>query len=76
MRSPRKIHLVLTVLALGSGAVDPGPRAAAALQQEPVPQFQVDPLWPNPLPNQWIIRGWRLVATRICRVPDRPVVAG
>ena len=26
-----------------------------ALAQGPVPQFQVDPFWPKPLPNRWIL---------------------
>jgi len=29
--------------------------AAPALAQTPAPQFQVDPFWPKPLPNNWIL---------------------
>ena len=31
---------------------DPDP---GANQSQGIPQFEVDPTWPNPLPNQWII---------------------
>ncbi len=38
-----------TGLALMVVAVSP------ALAETPVPQFQVDPFWPKPLPNSWIL---------------------
>ena len=37
------------------GAAVIGLAAAAAAAQTAMPQFQVDPLWPKPLPNNWIL---------------------
>jgi hypothetical protein len=43
------VIVVAILLALGVQACSSGPRVEA------VPEFRVDPLWPEPLPNQWII---------------------
>ncbi len=29
--------------------------AMPAQSAEPAPQFQVDPFWPKPLPNNWLL---------------------
>ena len=45
---------LLTVLAFGSQLLER--RATAAAADTPTaPRFEVDPLWPKPLPNHWII---------------------
>jgi DNA-binding beta-propeller fold protein YncE len=41
---------LLVVSVIAGGAVRAQPRPAAG-----VPQFQVDPFWPKPLPNNWIL---------------------
>ena len=41
------------VVGLGLGSVVMERRAAAAAVQ--APRFEVDPLWPKPLPNHWVI---------------------
>src|SRR5690242_20710032 len=44
--------LVITVVALGAG------QAALQGAQRPAaeaPRFEVDPMWPKPLPNHWIL---------------------
>ena len=45
---------LFTVFGLGQAALD---RTAAAQQREGVmaPRFEVDPLWPKPLPNHWLL---------------------
>jgi DNA-binding beta-propeller fold protein YncE len=46
--------LVVTALSLGQAALD---RAAAAQQAaaRTAPRFEVDPFWPKPLPNHWVL---------------------
>jgi DNA-binding beta-propeller fold protein YncE len=48
---------VITVAMLGGGARMLDRRAAVAAAAAPVqaPRFEVDPLWPKPLPNKWIL---------------------
>ncbi|MEO8681559.1 MAG: hypothetical protein ABI665_21110 [Vicinamibacterales bacterium] len=41
----------LTLSAVIAGLVT----VAAAQQRDPVPTFAVDPMWPKPLPHQWIL---------------------
>ena len=45
--------LLATLALLGGGAVVFEKRAAAAAVQ--APRFEVDPIWPKPLPNHWVI---------------------
>ena len=50
--------LFLTVVAaLGFGSVTLDRRATvgAAATAVQAPRFEVDPLWPKPLPNKWIL---------------------
>src|SRR5712664_2954536 len=47
--------LVTLVLALGLGSFRLERRAAAATAGVQAPRFEVDPLWPRPLPNKWIL---------------------
>jgi DNA-binding beta-propeller fold protein YncE len=49
-RSP--LYRFLTYFALAFAAIF---STAAFAQTRSVPQFQVDPLWPKPLPNNWIL---------------------
>src|ERR1700730_4351988 len=44
---------VITVLALSQKVLEPRIVAEAAGVQAPM--FEVDPLWPKPLPNHWIL---------------------
>jgi DNA-binding beta-propeller fold protein YncE len=44
---------LLTALAIAQAALDK--TAAAQAQGEMAPRFEVDPLWPKPLPNHWVL---------------------
>src|ERR1700680_2161703 len=48
------IFLVL-LAALGVGSVLLDKRAAVEASAVQAPMFEVDPLWPKPLPNHWLI---------------------
>ena len=43
------------LLALGAGQARLQESATAASSSRQVPHFQVDPFWPKPLPNKWIL---------------------
>ena len=43
--------------ALGAGSVVLVKRSIVAAARVEAPQFEVDPMWPKPLPNHWVI-GW------------------
>jgi hypothetical protein len=45
---------LLGALALGQAALDKSATAQAATS-EMAPRFEVDPLWPKPLPNHWVL---------------------
>src|SRR3981189_3382696 len=47
--------LLALLLALGLGSFRLEQRAAAAAHGVQAPRFEVDPLWPKPLPNKWIL---------------------
>ena len=47
--------LVAVVAALGVGSVVLQRRAVAAAAGGQAPRFEVNPLWPKPLPNHWVI---------------------
>src|SRR5260370_27932097 len=55
----RKLHIAAAFLALlaGLGIISAvlEKRAAVAAAVVEAPQFEVDPLWPKPLPNHWIL---------------------
>ena len=57
MRSKRSIGvafiLILAVLGVGSAILDK--RSAAEGAAVMAPRFEVNPLWPKPLPNHWIL---------------------
>ncbi len=59
MASPRRASRVavgvatLAVLGIGQAALDRG--AAARSQGREAPRFEVDPFWPKPLPNHWVL---------------------
>src|SRR5881392_2020269 len=45
--------LLLVALAIGSRTIESRARVSAAGRT--APRFEVDPLWPKPLPNHWIL---------------------
>ncbi|MEO8049609.1 MAG: hypothetical protein ABI833_04265 [Acidobacteriota bacterium] len=47
--------LVAVVAALGVGSAVLQRRAAAAAAGGEAPRFEVNPMWPKPLPNHWVI---------------------
>src|SRR2546428_7053627 len=47
--------LVVLLVALGIGSVLLEKRAAVEAAAVQVPMFEVDPLWPKPLPNNWLL---------------------
>jgi DNA-binding beta-propeller fold protein YncE len=50
------VSLVALAAAFGAGSLLLEMRAAALAADAPVaPRFEVDPLWPKPLPNHWIL---------------------
>jgi len=57
----RQVHVaaglvaVLAGLGLGASALDRRAAVAAAANGAQAPRFEVDPLWPRPLPNKWIL---------------------
>ena len=60
MRRPRKIAIggsfaaLLVALAAAQAAMDRQARAQGLAARQ-APRFEVDPLWPKPLPNRWIM---------------------
>src|SRR6185436_17434232 len=57
-RSVRAAGIMLTavVVTVGIGARVRAQRGGAAQNRPPMaPQFEVDPLWPKPLPNHWVL---------------------
>lgn len=48
-----------TTLSLGActadSAADPAPETAVTMQDGAIPIFEVDPLWPKPMPNHWLM---------------------
>src|SRR5947209_19640519 len=46
---------VTAIAALGAGSVILDRRAAVQAAAVEAPRFEVDPLWPKPLPNKWIL---------------------
>jgi DNA-binding beta-propeller fold protein YncE len=46
---------IAAIVALGAGSTVLGKRAAAKPAAVMAPQFEVDPLWPKPLPNHWLL---------------------
>jgi len=60
MKIHKKIALVgslavIAVIALGVGQSNLQESATAASNSRMVPNFEVDPFWPQPLPNKWIL---------------------
>jgi DNA-binding beta-propeller fold protein YncE len=53
--------LAVSVFGLGAGQAVLQDKAAAARAAVQVPIFEVDPLWPKPLPNNWLL-GWTIGA--------------
>ena len=55
----RNLLVVVTVsavlVALGAGSAWLDKRAAVEAAGVPAPMFEVDPLWPKPLPNHWVM---------------------
>lgn len=55
----RKLYVGASILALaaalGAGSAAIGKRARVKAAGVMAPRFEVDPLWPKPLPNHWVI---------------------
>jgi DNA-binding beta-propeller fold protein YncE len=55
----RKLSIAATfcalVAGLGVGSAALGRKAALQAAEAQAPRFEVDPLWPKPLPNKWIL---------------------
>src|SRR5688572_14671537 len=54
MRRTRTFCSAMAIIATGLVRTAPEP-AAAAQRDDRVPVFQVDPAWPKPLPNRWLV---------------------
>ena len=60
----RKTSAVALATVLSAGAVMlPLARGVSAQKKPPVPIYKVDPFWPKPLPNNWIIQGVPVMVT-------------
>src|ERR1700754_3256259 len=46
---------ILSALAIGQAALDETVAAQAASGAAMAPRFEVDPFWPKPLPNHWVL---------------------
>lgn len=55
MVSARSLALLSTLAALACGGPETALQTTSAEGDDQVPLFQVDPMWPQPLPNQWIV---------------------
>src|SRR5215469_11004693 len=57
MRRDLKIGaaLIATIASLGVGSILVNRRALAYSSPMKAPRFEVDPMWPKPLPNHWIL---------------------
>ncbi len=49
------VTFVVVVAGLGAGSAWLEKRAALEAAGVPAPRFEVDPFWPKPLPNKWIL---------------------
>ena len=49
------LTFLVLIIALGSGALVLERRAAVQAAGTQAPMFEVDPMWPKPLPNHWVI---------------------
>jgi hypothetical protein len=49
------VALVALIVALGVGAVVLQKRTGVQAAGIQAPRFEVDPMWPKPLPNHWIL---------------------
>jgi DNA-binding beta-propeller fold protein YncE len=49
------VRLLAAAALLGSGLAAIGARAAPTQPMRQVPMFHVDPFWPKPLPNHWLV---------------------
>ena len=47
--------LTIGALILGAASLMVGPKAVAHAATAEAPRFEVDPFWPKPLPNHWIL---------------------
>src|SRR4051812_27143274 len=47
--------IAIAALGIGSRALDRRAAVEAAATAGQAPRFEVDPLWPKPLPNKWIL---------------------
>ncbi len=55
LRALPHLIIVMTIAAAGCELIPGDTDGSATSSDREVPQFEVDPLWPNRLPNQWIM---------------------
>ena len=55
MRQGRRIVVTATILVNASLGIGCAAMVAAQMEVLQAPRFQVDPLWPKPLPNHWLL---------------------
>src|SRR4051812_45373968 len=53
LRAPAAFAVTIAVLGAGAAVLDRLSRAHAASVM--APRFEVDPMWPKPLPNHWVV---------------------
>ena len=55
MKHGRRVVVMATILGNAGLGIGCAAMVAAQTQAAQAPQFQVDPLWPKPLPNHWLL---------------------
>src|SRR5437762_5939152 len=61
--SPKTSVVALATVLIAGAVMLPLARGVSALKKPPVPIYKVDPFWPKPLPNNWIIQGVPVMVT-------------
>ena len=56
-RHPFATTFLVIVVALAGASATLQKRATVAAAAPAAPQFEVDPMWPKPMPNHWVL-GW------------------
>jgi len=55
MKQGRRVVVMATILVNAGLGIGCAAMVAAQTQAVQAPKFQVDPLWPKPLPNHWLL---------------------
>jgi hypothetical protein len=61
--STKASALALATVLIAGAVLLPLARGVSAQKKPPVPIYRVDPFWPKPLPNNWIIQGVPVMVT-------------